>query len=357
MKKIFFAVLCACTLLAACDDDDNEVKVLSGNYVPKSEAIILCEGSYGGNNSCLALLSDGEVTTGIYATANGQDLGDTGQDLLHTDGAWFVSVSTSAYIARLNEKTYKEEARYTCTEADNLPRYLASDGDYLYVSTYAGKVLKLQLSDLTKVAEAEVGSYPEQIAIVGSHLLCCNSGYSYGNTVSAISLKTFAVEKTIEVPMNPTRIVAGKNDVAYCLTTAYTADWTSATGTISSIDTRNDFKVETVCEATQMAVSGSTLYLCNCVPDYMTYTYSTAFMKYDMEKKQMSEEPVLASDTLTDVLASKCIYLFDVNAKNGELFIGTTDYYSNSTLYVTDRKGQSWTSVDAGGVNASRVGF
>jgi len=361
MKKFYLAGLCACALFVACEDDNNkneDVKILNGDYTPKSEAVILCEGSYNQNNSCISFLKDGIIDKNIFSTANGKPLGDTGQDILHTNGAFYVSVSTSAYIVKLNEKTYKEEARYTCSKAESQPRYLAEQGNYLYVSTYAGLVLKLDKNDLSKVAQVAVGSYPEQIAIVGNYLLCCNSGYGSGNTISAIQLNNFKVEKEVKVRTNPTRIVSGSNNKAYFLTTAYTADWSSAVGTISSIDVKNGFQVDSVAEATNMAVYDDDLYLCNCTPNYTTYTYQTSFSKYDMKDNKMDKDPIFANDTIAHQLADKCIYLFDVNPKNGEIFVGTSDYYTNSPIYVTDKKGQSWCKLpDAGGVNASRIAF
>lgn len=360
MKKFYLASLCACALFVACseDEEDNEEIVKNGDYTPMSEAMILCEGNWGDNNSTLSLLKDGTIDADIYNTVNGQPLGDIGEDILHCDGAYYVSVTNSAYLTKLNEKTYKEEARYACTAYGEKPRFIAEKGDYIYVSTYAGTVLKLQKDDLTKVAEVKVNEYPEQIAIVDNYLLCCNSGYSAGNTVSVIDLKNFEVVNTVTVPANPTRIVAGESGMAYILTTAYTLDFSSAIGTISSIDTKNDFKVETVTKATNMATYGNYLYLCNCVPNYTTYTYQTSFMKYDMSAKEMSTEAVFANDSVAQTLSTQCVYLFDVNPENGEIFVGTTDYVTNSPLYVTDKKGESWCKLsDAGGLNASRIAF
>ncbi len=359
MKKFYLASLCACALFAACEEDDNNsVKIYNGDYTPKSEALILCEGSMNKNNSCISLLKEGNITEHIYKNINEKPLGDTGQDILYSKGAYYVSVSSSNYIVKLNSKTYKEEARYTCTQEDNNPRYLAELGDFLYVSTYAGKVMKLNKSDMTKVAEVMVESYPEQIAISGDYLLCCNSGYSMGNTVSAIQLSTFELVKNIEVPTNPTRIVAGKNGIFYFLTTAYTADYSSAIGTISSINVKDDFKVDSVAEATHMAVYGNDLYLCNCVPNYNTYIYQTSFQKYNMDEKKMHTEPFFANDSIGQILSSAPVYLFEVNPKNGEIFVGTSDYMTNSPIYVTDKTGQSWCLIeDAGGVNASRIAF
>ncbi|MBP5213968.1 MAG: hypothetical protein J6032_05045 [Bacteroidales bacterium] len=355
MKKLSLFVSIFVCLFASCSDDD-EVSVKNGDYTPKSEAVILYEGSYGHNNSDLTEFRKGEINADVYYQANGQYMGDTGQDIIEVKDTYYVSVHGSNYVCKLNEDTFKEECRLTV----NQPRYLASDGKYLYVSTYQNKVLKLSLTDLSLQAEVGVGSYTEGLAIEGNYLLAANSGYGIGNSVTVIDLTTFEAVQDVTVPNNPSTLLATGTGKVLVKTTAYTSDYSSAISTISSIDVNNRFQVETVEEASHMTLSadGKYVYFANCVPDYPTYTYETSFFKYDLQKKAVSSEPVFANDTISAKLSDISLYLFAVNPKNGEIFVGTSDYYTNSVLYVTDRKGSSWVSYsDIGGVNASKAIF
>ncbi|MBR0036824.1 MAG: hypothetical protein IJP70_04210 [Bacteroidales bacterium] len=356
MKKIIlFASIFAC-LFTACEDDDNDVKIQNGDFQPKSEAVILYEGSYGQNNSDLSEFHKGVISADVYYQANGKYLGDTGNDILEVGDSYYIAVNGSNSVVKIDDDTYKEQAR----QVVNQPRYLASDGKYLYVSTYESKVLKLSLADLSVVAEAKTGAYTEGLAIEGDYLLAANSGWGGGNTVSVINLKSFETVQEIEVPYNPTSLMATGKGTILVKTTAYTADYSSAVSTISSIDVKSQFAVSTVAEASHMTLSadGNYVYFANCMPNYTAYTYQTSFFKYDLGKKEVSKDPVFANDSISTMLSGISLYLFSVNPKNGEIFIGTSDYLTNSALYVTDKKGNSWVRYsDAGGVNASKALF
>ncbi len=360
MKKTLLLISAAVCLFSACEEeDDNKPKVVTEpDYVIQTEqAVILYEGSYQKNNSDLSELSVkvNGLSADVYYKANGKYLGDTGQDLLHIGQYYYVSVFGSGYVTKLEEGTYKEVARHTLSQ----PRYLASDSEYLYVSSYANCVYRLSLDDLSVNDSVSVGSYPEGLAIEGNWLLCCNSGYGFGNTISVVDLKTFEAVKDVAVPQNPTKIKAAGNGCAYFITTAYTPDYSSAIATLSSLDVDNGFAVDSITHATHMDLSadGNWLYLVNCEPNYTSYTYETSFAKYDLRARSLSEA-FFDGETITDTLATQSIYLFNINPKNGEIFVGTSDYTSNSSIYVTDSLGRGWCKIeDAGGVNASKVVF
>ncbi|MBR6081432.1 MAG: hypothetical protein IKP62_00715, partial [Salinivirgaceae bacterium] len=109
MKKQFVKILSLCvlgatTVFVSCDknNDDEKPEVKSEKRV-----YILNEGSWNGNNSTLDVYyPDGEnaYQSKIFAAANGQGLGDTGQDLIAYGNRIYVSVWGSNYLAKLDTK-------------------------------------------------------------------------------------------------------------------------------------------------------------------------------------------------------------------------------------------------------------
>ncbi len=356
MKKFYFLASLFAIALVACNDDDDEVVIKNGDYTPDSDAILLYEGSFNQNNADFTTFNEGAITADVFYKANGKKLGDTATDMMEVGDYYYIAVNNSNYVSMIDDDTYVEKA----SRALYQPRYLASDGNFLYVSTYGQKVYKLSLIDLSLVDSVAVGSYTEGLAIENNYLLAANSGYGAGNTVSVIDLSTFDLVQDVTVPANPTSLLATGTGKVFVKTTEYTADYSSATATISSIDVENNFAVATVTEASHMCLSanGNYVYFANCVPNYYTYTYQTSFFKYDLKNEAVSSDAVFANDSINTLLSSISLYMFNINPDNGEIFVGTSDYSTNSELYVIDKKGNSWVRYeDAGGVNVNKALF
>ena len=235
MKKIallvFSAVLVA---IASCTKEnapeapfagiDVEVGEQSGSF---NKLYILNEGAFPGA-STLDLLDfkNKKYCADIFAQANPdvvQGLGNTANDMAVVDGKLWVALNASNQVAVLQLPSAKLE-RVIDVES---PRYIAADGQYVYVTSYAaavyggedmvpGKVYRIDKKNY-QTATVEVGYQPEGLAVLKGKLYVANSGgynWVHDNRISVIDLATFKLEKHIEAPMtNLFQMVATEDQI------------------------------------------------------------------------------------------------------------------------------------------------
>ncbi len=367
-KNFFLAAACLAatsTCFTSCLDDDDDPVLIIDPVENPFNAYFLAEGSMGQNNSVLcALQADTTLVTDLYQMQNERGLGDTGQDLLFTNGYLFATVSGSGYICEMN-LSGRELSRLTVDAATlGCPRSLIEQDDYLFVTLYGngsvGYVAKVAYQDsLSLVDTVQVGTYPEQLALVGGKIVTCNSGYGSGNTLSVIDPATMTVEQTLKVDKNPTRIVTGTNGKAYYLTTEYDANWV-ATVTLHELNPA-DWSSRIVQQFTGasvlMAQSSKSLYLSvSSTTDYVHFT--TTFSSVDFETGNYSSASFLNDADLTSELGVENIYMLEVDPYTDEIYMATSSYTTNSALYVISASGQLKKKFsDAGGVNVSSAAF
>ena len=352
MKKVFRGALCACLaglVLASCEPVDqggDEAPVVSN-----PDVFILCEGLWQANNADVSAYNSTlkQCTGDYYYRQNGQYLGDTGQDILWHDGYLYVSVSGSSYVAKLDRQG-REVARRAISPEEGQPRYLAAEGDYIYVTLYSGQVAKMKASDLSVVDYASVGMNPEDIALYKGQLLVANSGWGADSTLTVIDVSTFKPVKTIHAEHNPQRLVIS-GDSVYLL--AYGKDYNSI---IQSVDITRE-TARTIAHATHAVAYDNTLYMCNSVTDYTTAQTTNTFFAYDVVAAVLDSVNYLQGD-VAEVLSNP-VYMMEVNPKNGDFYIGLagTKFVSSGMIHRCDREGRLVHRFDVGGANPNQAAF
>ncbi len=352
MKKVYRSALCACLaglVLASCEPVDqggDETPVVSN-----PDVFILCEGLWQANNADVSAYNSTlkQCTGDYYYRQNGQYLGDTGQDILWHDGYLYVSVSGSSYVAKLDRQG-REVARRAISPEEGQPRYLAAEGDYIYVTLYSGQVAKMKASDLSVVDYASVGMNPEDIALYKGQLLVANSGWGADSTLTVIDVSTFKPVKTIHVEHNPQRLVIS-GDSVYLL--AYGKDYNSI---IQSVDITRE-TARTIAHATHAVAYDNTLYMCNSVTDYTTYQTTNTFFTYDVVAAVLDSVNYLQGD-VAEVLSNP-VYMMEVNPKNGDFYIGLAGnkFVSSGMIHRCDREGRLIHRFDVGGANPNQAAF
>jgi hypothetical protein len=177
--------------------------------------------------------------------------------------------------------------------------------------------------------------------------------------LSVIDPETMTVEQTLSVDTNPTRIVTGTNGKAYYLTTAYDANWV-ATVTLHELNPA-DWSSRTVQQfsgaSVLMAQASKALYLAvSSTTDYVHY--ATTFSSVDYETGQFSSASFLNDADLTAELGAQNIYMLAVDSYTKEIYIATSNYTTNSSLYIVSSTGKlTQKYTDAGGVNVSAAAF
>ncbi|MBO4475907.1 MAG: hypothetical protein J5737_04215 [Bacteroidales bacterium] len=256
MKKAFLLLLAGTMAFAACNGTlfpekpsiDSDLKgetVDIAGIAGFRKLFVLNEGQMGSNNASLDMLrlSDASYITGVFKKMNPEEaagLGDVGNDIAVIGDELWIAVNNSGIVDVLSAKDETEIAPIQVP----MPRSLAYDNKYVYVSSWNGAVAVYgsdwsvdssqsknptgavyRIDRRTKKVEGsvEVGYQPEGLAVYNGKLYVANSGgisnflpptYAYDKTVSVIDTKTFKVEKSIDVEINLQKVYSdGKGNI------------------------------------------------------------------------------------------------------------------------------------------------
>lgn len=315
----------------ACDEDEESDQPAKGSGI----VYVLNEGSMGSNNASVSAinLKDTTAYASQFATVNGRNLGDTGQDMLRYGGKIYIAVYGSNTIEVVDGNSLKS-IKTIQTEAGKPgnPRSLAADKGKVYVSLYDGYVAKLDTAKLAIEDSIAVGPNPEEITIANGNLYVAVSdgmnyanGYANGMYVSKIGLDSFKVASKIDVLVNPTKITSDKDGNVFVISMG---NYYDIPATVQKI-TKDD-KVSVVGNATLMACNGNTLYTINAPwgassIDFVSYNTTTG----------VKESDAFISGTADELPANPTS--ISVNPENGNIMIGSyltaSDYSSNGYVF------------------------
>lgn len=366
-RSLWFGLLCMMALgvtLTACEDDDDKLDDTGSQVeLPDTRAYILYEGSSTKNNAGIAFYApnkDADFYSNIFLKQNSKQLGDTGQSIVEEDGKIYVAVFGSNYIARLNAACV-EEGRVSFVgdaELSGGVRYMAVEDGYIYASFHGGAVAKISARTL-KVEKKLTGLGDNLEAVVINDGLLyvansCKADWSvYHKEIKVINLKDFTLKETITtLNQNPYKPMLEENDKIFFISN----DYDSVEGyVLQMIDTKNGNKVSKVGIASLMDEYEGTLYLINSVTDWTTRETTNTFFTYDIKKEEMNDSSFLKNAPAE--LTSKGIYMIQLNPNNGDIYIATSDYVTNGTIYRFRNDGSFVESFDAGGLNPSSMVF
>ena len=309
MKKTLLILFAAVFAFTACHKDPVPVdeKTLTGEAVDVShlagikKLFVLNEGSMGMNSSSLDMLrvSDGRYITGIFKKVNtsvAAGLGDTGNDVVVVGDEVWIAMNGSGLVEVIDAGNEVERAAIKVP----MPRSLAFDANYVYVSSWngavavygdgwavdteksknpKGAVYRINRSTRKVEGSVEVGYQPEGLAVYNGKLYVANSGgiayslppaYSYDNTVSVIDLATFTVSSTVTVEVNLQKVFSDGKGNIYVSTFG---DFFSAHSSLWCIkdDDRSVSKVADY--ASIVAFDGETVY---CIGNENEFDYQAA---------------------------------------------------------------------------------
>lgn len=203
MKKLLFGILAAISL---------------SGMAAEEKLIVVDEGSWQGDNGRLSYFQDNQIVSNQwFRENNGYKLGDTPSDIIRVnDDLIAIAVRNSNIIQWIHPNG--KAAGVT----DNLPnlRCLATDGSYVYVTSYAHEcettsgILKFQKGFVAKidinsgfkvVAACETGYEPEGVALYNGTLFVANSGgysfqedHDYETTIYMIDAATMKYKGMVE---------------------------------------------------------------------------------------------------------------------------------------------------------------
>jgi len=330
---------------------------------------ILNEGNMGANRCTLDYLDlSGTDSTihyyrNIYAERNPstvKELGDVGNDIgIYGSKLWIV-VNCSNKVEVCEARTTH---RLGQVNIDNC-RYLAFDGGFAYVSSYAGpvqvaencplgRVYKVDTLTLQKVDSVVVGYQPEEMAVVDGKLYVANSGgYRvplYDNRIMVIDLTTFQVIKEIEVDVNLHRLLADSHGQLWVSTRGNYFDVAPALYCL------RDDKVVARLEIpiSSMTIVGDSLYYIGTTFSYVDGGYKKDFGIVDVALQRCSVAVTFEAPEIKNITLP---YGIIVNPHDRDFYIlDAKNYVSSGELLHFDADGHFLWRVSTGDIPSRGV--
>lgn len=214
-KKLKWIIFGTVLFLAGCSEEKNPPDPDEPVISCSKENLIICnEGNWQSDNGQLSFYNaaDGTLTNQWFRQVNGIKLGDTPNDILQIDDDLIaIAVNWSNIIQYIHADGTNAGA------TENVPnnRRMCSDGQYLYVTSYAhicgektfekGYVAKIDLSTKNVVATCETGWEPEGIRLYKNKLYIANTGgysfsenHEYETTVQIVDATTMKSLKSVD---------------------------------------------------------------------------------------------------------------------------------------------------------------
>ncbi|NDW18041.1 hypothetical protein D0T53_03805 [Dysgonomonas sp. 216] len=341
--------LLAFTFVSCSDDNDNDD---NGPWKPSEGLYILNEGSYNGNNANLAFynLTTQELNKEPFETMNdGLFLGSTAQHLLVQNDTMYIAVYQSAYIF-VTDKYGKVIKKIESTRdgQPQQPREFAAHGKYVYVTYYDGYLARINKKTLEIEDQVKVGSNPESVCVSNGKIYVANSGYGYGTTVSKIDLNTFEFIKDIDVIQNPTVLEKDKDGNIYVISMGNYGD---IKNTLQKIDIAT--------EEVSVLGKGSIIRM-NTKRDKLYSIYSqwgateVTYKVYDTTTGEVVDNKFITDDV--EFVSDP--YSLSIDPKNGNIYIGVSNYSTESSMYIiSPSTGKLLHSFKTGGISPRGVYF
>lgn len=294
-------------------------------------AYVLNTGNWGGNDASIQYLDfqTGKLSEDLYAAANGEGLGDLGQDLCVYGSKIYVTVSGSSKVVIMDRKCKVLKSIPVATEDGTPvePRYMAACEGKVYFTAYDGTVSRIDTTSMAidgKLNLIDAGAqtgydHPEAITSANGKLYVNISGYSKGKWLAVVDAASFTKLKDIEVMLNPyTQCITAEDGYVYFVSNGNYAGSPSLTpgqniyGTMQRLDPETD-QVEQVCRATYIANAGEKMYI--LYSEYYMPDVARAYvrdLKTGDEQEFMDMADLQSANGLAVDPASGDVYVFDV---------------------------------------------
>ena len=347
-------------MVSCSDDNEDQTKEPDVNPADNMTLLVLNRGNYQANNASLNLidLATGD-NTDIYQTANKSGLGDAAQDLLQKGNNYYVTVTNSNRIVKLDQtgKLLAEASPTDSVGGPVNPRSMVLNGGKLYVTYfYNHAVGVLDAETMQEEKRIPVGRYPEGITMANNKLYVANSGGNdypnYGNTISVIDLSTETVTDTIEVVINPTVVKADSEGDVYVVSMGnYSNDESTLIPNILQRIDAETQEVDTLGNGTLITIVNDKLY--NIYAQFGSTSADMRFEIYNVLTEQKESDSFITDGTTFSSPNS-----LDVDPKTGAIAICNYVYEETNTLYLFSAEGKQLVEpFDTKGYDSYKVLF
>ena len=334
-----------------------------GEPVVTLGAYVLNTGNWDGNDAGILYLDfqTGELSEDLYAAANGEGLGDLGQDLCVYGSKIYVTVSNSSKVA-IMDRNCRLLKSISVTASDGTPinpRYMTAYEGKVYFTAYDGTVSRIDTTSMSvdgKLNLIDAGAqtgydHPEAITAANGKLYVNISGYGSGKWLSVVDVASFTKLKDIEIVLNPyTQCITAEDGYVYFVSNGNYAGKPSLTpeqyvyGTMQRLDPETD-QVEQVCHATYIANAGDKMYI--LYSEFYLPEVARAYVR-DLKTGAESEFIDMADLQSANGLA--------VDPASGDVYVFDAPYGAASDVHVYGADGTLKRTFEAG-MSTSKMVF
>jgi hypothetical protein len=348
--KMAFMALAAVSL-TACSDDDDPVNPVTPNqpvgWPDTVGAYVLNTGNWGGNDASIQYydVQNDVLGSDLYAAANGEGLGDLGQDLIQYGSKLYATVSGSSKVVVMDQNC-KVLKSFAVTDSEGTPaspRYLTADKGNVYFTAYDGTVSRIDTLSLSINGKVEVGDHPEGIAAANGKLYVNISGYGSGAQVAVVDQTSFTKTKDLDVVLNPyTQCKVGSDGNVYIVSNGNYAgnSWTDEAnwvyGTVQCINTTTDTVTE-LCRGSYIALYKNLIYV--LYSEYYLPNLTRAFI-YNIDTKQESD--------FIDLSTFSSPNSIDIDPVDDRVYISDASWSAPADVLIYDLDGNYISKFSAG---------
>lgn len=317
--------------------------------------IICCEGLWQSDNGQLSFYDGktGKLTNQWFRTINKQKLGDTPNDIIQVNDTLIaIAVNWSNIIQFIRPDGT------ACGATEDIPnnRRLCSDGQYLYVTSYAhqcgsqtfekGYVAKIDLRTKKVVGTCEVGWEPEGIKYYKGSLYVANTGgyaysenHEYDTTISQIDAKTMKVTNVFDTGCP--NLYSKMSQIGQYLLVNSTGNYSDIPGCTVVFDCESGTPVTFDKPATYNATDGKYFYTVGTDYSYTTEGYSPITLNR-IDPKTMSSTEITLPEAVKNQLGKlKSPYEIYISPYTGNIYFSdANEYTSGGTVYGFSPEGK-----------------
>lgn len=344
-------------LFSGCRMEVNDEVVISTPTKTEDKLLILCEGLWGMDNSCISYLDQGTLVNKWYQKQNPKHrLGDTGNDIIQVNDTLIaISVNWSNIIQYI----YPDGRAIAATEDIPNNRKLATDGEYLYCTSYAdnGYVAKIDLRTKKIVDTCPVGYEPEGIACYRGRLFVANTGgyssqasHDYESTISIIDAQTMKELKRIDTGC--INLFGNMSQEGQFLCINSVGDYYEVPGRSIVLNMESeefrvfDFPVTYNCSY------GGKFYAIGSAFSYLSGTYEFSVHTIQLPSLQVEDGLGEYDAALPTIKQMQSPYGIYISPHSGHLYVSDSrGYATNGYVYEFDRDGSLLNKYSLKGIN------
>lgn len=343
--------------LSGCRMEVNDEVAVSHPTASDDRLLVLCEGLWGMDNSTISFIDHGVLTNKWFRQQNAhQRLGDTGNDLLMVNDTLIaISVNWSNIIQYIRP----DGTAIAATEDIPNNRKLATDGEYLYCTSYAnnGYVAKIDLRTKKIVDTCPVGYEPEGIAFYRGRLFVANTGgyssqasHDYESTISVIDAQTMKELKRIDTGC--INLFGNMSQEGQFLCINSVGDYYKEPGRCVVLNMQSeefrvfDFPVTYNCSY------GGKFYTIGSSFSYITNTYEFSIHTIQLPSLQVEEGLADYDAAISTIKQMDSPYGIYISPHSGHLYVSDArSYVTNGYVYEFDRDGSLLNKYSLKGIN------